>query len=308
MAAKLADLTEAFEFFDRARGLPEQDAQHHLLLGSGYSQLQAITKRGDLRDFHQLALRHFQRALDLDPDVEGAEHGIGVALSRLATHPAGDGDPARPDLGPSLSHFIRELRHHPGHGESHRDAGHIRYAWDEWTEALGHFLRAERAGVAGGAELACIARISIDPQWAGQSVVIDGETLPVCDPARGWSYGSRALSQSPDDPGVLDKLSYVLLSQRRYDEAVGLLERLVTLQPWRTKELTNRIAMFRVGQRNLAAKSAAANATTTESESPDEPPAGAPATDDSDDGSGAAGPGDDGPQDDPDEDAEDDPR
>ena len=267
MVGKLRDLTGAFESFDKARGLAETDPQRHILLGEGYSQIQSITKRGDLRDFHDLALRHFNRALDLDPDVVGAEHGIGVALSRLATHPAENDGP--PDLGPALSHFIRELRRHPEHGESHRDAGHIRYAWGDYPAALEHFLRAERAGVAGGPELACIAFISINPAGAGQAVTLGDETFPVHDAERGWAYGERALALSPDDPAVLDKLATVLFSQSRHDESIALLEKLITLQPWRTKELRNRIESFRLGQRNQAAKAAAKAAAADQAQADD---------------------------------------
>lgn len=259
MASKLGALTSAFQFFDRSQSEPDGSAAQLVLRGEGYSLLQEITKRGDLRDFHALAIKQFRRALMVDPEVVGAEHGIGVALSRLATHAQHDG--TSPNLGPALSQFMRELALHPEHGESHRDAGHIRYLWEDYPEALQHFLLAERAGAAGGPELASIARISVDTRLASLPPVrVAALQVPICDPARGSAYGARALALSPRDPGVLDKQADVLLVERRHDEAIVLLERLMELQPWRARDLTNRIAKFREQQQNLARRDAAQQA------------------------------------------------
>jgi 4-amino-4-deoxy-L-arabinose transferase-like glycosyltransferase/tetratricopeptide (TPR) repeat protein len=251
MAAKLAMLTDGFALFEQGSQLAEQDPRRHLLLGEGYSMLQEVTKRGDLRDMHALALRHFGRALDLDPDVVGADYGMGVALSRLAHHQADLGEGL--DLAPALSAFGAEIRKHPDHGPSRRDAGHIYMAWGDEPRALEQFLEAERLGFAGGPELAEVAHISVDTRLSAEPArQVAGEIIPVTDPARGLVYGERALALAPDTPLVLDRVATVLYVHRRFDESVALLEKLIALQPWREQDLRHRVTKFMEVKRNLA--------------------------------------------------------
>ncbi|RKY22689.1 MAG: hypothetical protein DRQ55_00385 [Planctomycetota bacterium] len=257
MAAKLAVLTQTFETFERGARLEAGDPQRHLTLGEGYSMLQQITKRGDLADFHALALREFRMALALDADVVGADYGVGVALSRLARHRADLGQPL--DLGATLSRFKAELRKHPEHGPSHRDAAHILFSWGELAMALEHFLEADRLGAAGGLELACAAHISIDRRLSDAAArQVGGEIVPAYDEARGLALGDRALLLAPDDPLVLFRVADVLYVGGRHDEAVALLERLIPLEPWREEELRHRISKFleqRENQRGVDALS-----------------------------------------------------
>lgn len=261
--AKLDTLTAAFAAFERGAALAEDDPRRHLHLGQGYSLLQLITKRGDLRDLHGLALRHYRRAGELDPDLPGVEHGIGQTLWRHAEQVSAD--LVAPDLGPALSHFLRELRRHPDHGESHRDAGSILFAWEEHARALPHLLAAERHGLADAVVLAAVARISVDPRLReAPAVQVGGEVLPVFDPPRGWEYGRRALHAAPRDPLVLYNVADVLSTERRHDEAVALLEQLMELEPWRQADLANRIAKFREMQANQRAREAAAVAPVQE--------------------------------------------
>ena len=279
MAMRLEQLHTAFESFDQASALPERTAARHLLLAQGYADLVHVTKRGDLKDFATLSTRHYNIALSLNPDIVGAHHGLGKLAYIVANHPSlGD---VTPDLGLALAHFRSELAVHPDHGESHRDAGLIFHTWSQWQPAMLHLLEAERCGIDEALVHASIAHMSINNEIPSDLVILlNGETVPVLQPSRALAHAEAALALDPDDPNVLRMVSDVFLVNRRWDEAVELLEKLIEKQPWRSGELRSRIDAFRAQQQNKQGQPETGPATEGETVSePDgavEPPAEPP--------------------------------
>jgi len=145
LAVRLDQLYAAFRNFDLASATPADSGERHLHLAKGYADLIDVTKRGDMKDFVTLATRHYNRARSLDPDIVGALHGLGQVAYKVENHPSIVN--RSPDLGQALAHFRGELRLHPDHGLSHRDAGLIFHAWKKWRPAMEHLLAAVRFGI-----------------------------------------------------------------------------------------------------------------------------------------------------------------
>lgn len=297
---KLQRIDDAFDAFERSMALGDDDPQHFLELGDGYTALLPITKRADLEDFTDLARRAYQRALALDPEVVGAHHGLGRVALELARHwQFGRVDV---DYGPALHEFLLELSLHPEHGPTRRDAGLIHFGWGQVAEALQDFLLAERAGAADAQVLAGVAAISINSMYADlRPVRVDGEAVPIVDTKRGIAYAERALAMAPDDPAVMDQASKALYVAQRFDEALALIDRLAAAQPWRKAELQARSDAYRRFQRTLAERERAQQAATqddaagssdpdAESTPPDGAATGAAGSAASDGAEGASGP------------------
>lgn len=249
---KLATIDAAFEAFAEATTLAEDDPQRALVLGRGYLALVPITKRADLADFTELGRASFRRALELDPAVRDANHGLGLLELEIARH--WQFGRTEIDYGPALAQFMAELERHPDHALAHRDAGLIRFGWGHAPEALRHFLLARQHGAADAQVLAGIAAISVDTmQMNARPVRVANEPVPVFDNDRALEAIEEALALAPDDPNVRDVASKVLYVHGRYDEAVALIESLRADQPWRDGELVARAEAFRKVQRNKAA-------------------------------------------------------
>jgi tetratricopeptide (TPR) repeat protein len=265
LAVRLDQLYAAFRNFDLASATPADSGERHLHLAKGYADLIDVTKRGDMKDFVTLATRHYNRARSLDPDIVGALHGLGQVAYKVENHPSIVNH--SPDLGQALAHFRGELRLHPDHGLSHRDAGLIFHAWKKWRPAMEHLLAAVRYGIEDARVLASIARMSIEPGAKLEPAVLDGDTpVPMYDLERASEYALAALEIDANEPNVLYLAADVMLILRRWDVAVELLEKLIKLQPWRQGELGTRISAFRVDQQNKLAQETLPELTTPEDE------------------------------------------
>ncbi|MFT7464663.1 MAG: tetratricopeptide (TPR) repeat protein, partial [Pseudohongiellaceae bacterium] len=214
------------------------------------------------------------RARTLDPDVVGALHGLGEVAYMVANHPSLN--VTNPDLGLALAQFRAELEVHPDHGESHRDAGLIFYSWSHWRPAMEHLLEAERCGIQDSRVLASIAHMSVDrDKVEGLAPVrVGGALIPVYEPTRALGYAEAALALNSADPNVLYFVADVMLVNDRWDTAIELLQELMTIQPWRSKELQGRVEAFRQNQRNKQVVPAVSEEAEEELEQqPEEEPA-----------------------------------
>jgi len=255
-SSKLATIQAAFDRFAEGMAAGDGSAAGHKALADGYAQLVPITKRGDMREFVLLAQQHYERAMELDPQLEGVRHGLGMLEASVENH--FENQDAQKNFGNAYRWFMRELEVHPCHGPSHRDAGRLHLAWEQWALALEHFMQAEACGTVDGEILAGIARLSVDPRLSGTTrMTVGGQTLPVVDRERAATYVERALELAPDAPNVLNFASDVYYLLGRYDECIALLDRLVELQPWRGQELTQRREVMRALRERAAATGAA---------------------------------------------------
>ncbi|GJM20094.1 MAG: hypothetical protein DHS20C15_00090 [Planctomycetota bacterium] len=247
-AEKLASVDEAFEAFQQAQASPSGSAQRDLHLARGYTALVPITKRGELEDFTTLARNHYQSALRAQPDIAGAHHGLARLEMLLATHAMRGAQVI--SFGPALSQLLAELKLHPEHPEAHRDLGLIYVNRapnaDAWRIALDHFLRAQASGLIDGEVDAQIALISRWPEFSNEpALTVLGESVAFHDPERAVRHAELALERAPENPRALKAVSDVFYLEDRFTEAIVLLERIVTMQPWRATELGARIEGFR---------------------------------------------------------------
>lgn len=253
---KLAVIQDAFTAFEGAMAEPEGTAAHHHALADGYATLIPIMKRGDLREFSLLAEQHYRTAMELDESRPGVRHGLGMLSASIENH-FENRDPQK-NFGEAYRWFTRELELHPAHGPSHRDAGRLHLAWEQWPMALRHLLEAEISGTVDGESLAAIARISVDDRLRTRPpITVYGEPRPAFDLARGEAYAERALVLSPNEPPVLSFCSDVYYILGRYDDAISLLQRLSEAQPWKETLLRARVEAFRVRAQVAAQQEAA---------------------------------------------------
>ncbi len=231
---KLAALDEAFAAMEVALDHPESNAEHWLGLGRGYASLLPITKRGERVEFTELALGAYGLALETDPDVVGAYHGMGTVHGTLE------------DLPTALHLFRKELEFHPDHAESHRDAGLIFFAWAQHPAALAHFRESLALGLEDAQALACAAFVHINTSLMDHPPVrVRGEAVEVYDPAQGLAFALRSLELDPDDEIVREQCATVLYTHDRMDEAQALLISLAGDLPHRSAELRERVRLYR---------------------------------------------------------------
>jgi len=259
LETRLGALTDAFTHFDESLRWPEESAERHLHTGRGFTALLKVAEHFERVEFSNLATAEFEQALALDPQIEGAWHGIGLVHGQNER------------LGPALSAFTQELVLHPDNAQAHRDAGFIFVTWRRGLDALQHFRVADALGLEDAAMFAILAHLEVDTGYkATPPVRVRGELQPVWDNPRGLAHARRALALNGDDPTVMEHCAYALYANDCFDEAVGLLTRLQLRLPWRADELR------RVAQGFLTEKARRQLPPAAESASPQAPPASAP--------------------------------
>lgn len=160
-----------------------------------------------------------EAAIDRGRFVQAAEM-LGIA-ERAGVSPDGYALPAarvaqaRGDYGNAFLHFGRAVERDPASCAAHEGLG---------TSALrlGR-INAARQALAAGAET-CPAKASI---WIAAGVAADGAG----DWAASDAAYARAAALVPDDPRLLNNRGYSLLIQRRYADAVPVLERAARRAP-----------------------------------------------------------------------------
>jgi tetratricopeptide (TPR) repeat protein len=214
---KLAALRQAFIHFQLALEAPMGSPERHLQQGLGYGALVPITKRGERVEFTTLAVQNFHRALEIDPQVRGAWHGIGTVHGH------------NEELGPSYQAFMKEIALHPDHAESYRDAGLLQHYWKNHREAVHLMLNAATLELDDARMLAYLSRMEVDSQLAkAADVRVQGRFHPVVDNARALGHARRALELAPDDVRVREEAAYALyvngaVDLALFDEASDLM-------------------------------------------------------------------------------------
>jgi tetratricopeptide (TPR) repeat protein len=234
---RVKSLLEGTAAMRRALEAPAGGARRELELARTYTSLMQVTKRGEREELESLALDAYSKALELEPNIEGARHGIGLVHA------------AQNDLRRALVAFREELRRHPENGKAHRDTAMILLNWGGHdAAAIEHLEEALAAGVEEGPILAYAARLHVDPRLAAlRPLEVHGEPIAMLDHARARRYAERALELDPDDNIVREQCSYALYALGDVDRSIELLEALMQDQPWRKDELQHRIDKLREG-------------------------------------------------------------
>jgi 4-amino-4-deoxy-L-arabinose transferase-like glycosyltransferase len=243
LESKLAVIERAFQAFKQGMAAPAESALHHRALAEGYAALVPITKRWDMREFADLAERHFRRALELDDGLVGVRHGLGQLLVAVENHYEHQG---LKNFGEAYGWFTQELEIHPEHGPSYLEVGRIHQAWEDRVYVVQYFLNAEAYGTFSAETLAAIGRVSVDKLLDKlPPFPVAGVRSLAYDPRRGLRYARRALELAPEDVKVLTFVADTLATLEMYEESLVLVEKLKTLQPWKLAELEIKITAMR---------------------------------------------------------------
>jgi 4-amino-4-deoxy-L-arabinose transferase-like glycosyltransferase/Flp pilus assembly protein TadD len=243
---KLDTIRQAFDTFEEAQAWPDDSAERHVQVGRGLAELLPITKRAERTEFTSLARNEFERALALDPGIEGAYLGLGSVEMQLE------------NLGGALQWISRELAEHPKNVEAHLAAGLIHRVFRRDLDALRHFLHAIALGLEEPRMLVYAAYIEINAAHAAAPAMrVAGQAVAPYDRARALQHARRALELAPEDPVVRQHAADALYANDDFDGAVELLRALIADQPHRAEELQQRIDGFRKVQALKAAQGAA---------------------------------------------------
>jgi 4-amino-4-deoxy-L-arabinose transferase-like glycosyltransferase len=243
LEARLAAIDDAFAQFRESTRWPDDQPQHHLALGRGFTALLGSAERYEFAEITNLAREQFGLALDAAPDLPGAHLGLARVHARNG------------HFGLAFAELNDELQLHPDDRDAHHDAGVIRLeVFKDEPRALQHFREALALGlVDDGQMLACMAHIEINTTYRmAPPLRVRGAAEPVYDMALGLRHAREALRLLPDDPLVMEKSAAALYANGFYDEAVALLQRLAGLQPERAAELQNRADLYRMVEKNKA--------------------------------------------------------
>ncbi len=222
---KLKDIEDSFAAFEAAEKLPRDSAEWHLQRGRGFMYLNRVTKRQESEEMSDLALEEYRAALEIDPNIRGAQSGMGELAERTdKTYRA-------------LSHYGEELQLHPLDPVPLRAAARILFEQKRLVPALCYLERLILLGERDPLMLARSASILIDPDlpYADVNVPPDGPTIATYNPKvaveRARKAAELALQSAEPDTQAL-KLAARALYQKAVlhgpadlvQEALGLLE------------------------------------------------------------------------------------
>ncbi len=152
--------------FDLARVAPES-VWGHQAMGESYES----------RQYYDLAVMEYSKALAKDPRRPGLRFRLGEAMLALADAPAGADD--------ALEQFELELSTNPTHAAAAHRAGAIHYAKTEYETALGYLQRAVR----------------LRPGLTEARLALGRLLLDMDRPAEATGHLEQAVEQNPTDPG-----------------------------------------------------------------------------------------------------------
>lgn len=236
-----AALDAAFLDFDRAAALADGTAERLLALGTGYARLVEVTKLGLQHQLASLARSCFERALIIDPDVVGAQYGLGlVEFGR--NHPQ-----------EALHHFAIELSVNPEHRETLRAVGDLFHRRRQMLDALVYYEGAMAAGDMTPSTIIRSAEALIDPNNRGYRVPLPGgRTRSAFEPRTALERVRFAELQEGLDPDLLEPIARVMYAngitgndKALVDEAIETLERLYRDHRPLSQRLPNVIAGFK---------------------------------------------------------------
>ncbi|MBI4879019.1 MAG: glycosyltransferase family 39 protein [Planctomycetes bacterium] len=228
---KLKDIEDSFAAFEAAEKLPRDGAEWHLQRGRGFMYLNRVTKRQESEEMSDLALEEYRAALEIDPNIRGAQNGMGELMERMdKTYRA-------------LSHYGEELQLHPLEPFALRAAARILYDQEKLVPALCYLERLILLGERDPLALARSASILIDPDLPYTDVTVppDGPTIASYNPKvaveRARKAAELALQSAEPDCAAL-KLAARVLYQKAVlhgpldliGEGLGLLETVLRIE------------------------------------------------------------------------------
>ncbi|MFG0318603.1 MAG: glycosyltransferase family 39 protein [Planctomycetota bacterium JB042] len=231
----------AFVDFDRAATLPEGSPERLLALGTGYARLVSITKLGLQHQLANLARSCFERALDLDPEIAGAQYGLGL-VEEGRNHPQ-----------EALHRYGLELDRNPTHVPTLRAVADLFHRRRQMLDALVYYEGAIAAGDESLTTVVRSAQALIDPGHRGVRVPLPGgRTRGAYDLRTALARVRFAEREAPDDPDLLEPIARVLYAcgvltndRALVDEAIETLERLYRDFRSQSQRIPNVIAGFK---------------------------------------------------------------
>jgi TolB-like protein/tetratricopeptide (TPR) repeat protein len=162
----------------------------------------------------ELAIQHFNRALELDPAYAPAHAALADCYNQLGTEMVGVGSP-REYRPRAEAEAIRALQIDGNSSEAHAALGYVRHYQWQWAEAETSFLRAIELNPSNA-----LARL-----WYANLLMSRARF----DESLRQAYAARDLD--PFSLIVNTNIGWVLHSARRYQEAIDHLTRTVALDP-----------------------------------------------------------------------------
>jgi len=202
-------LLPQFTASDRAANIPEfvhagpgaiERIREQFVDDSYYARSGGILRdQGD----HEIALRDFQKSLELNPKNVPAHVGMGESLRQL-----GRWDEAK-------AHFVRAIEIHPESPEAHEGLGHLLGQQGKLQEAVGSFREALR-----------IAPAFSPAHFRLGLVLLDQGRLEEAK-----QHLAEAIRLEPTVPRPIYVLGAVLSREGKADEAAAHFRRVLTLAP-----------------------------------------------------------------------------
>ncbi|MGO9526022.1 MAG: tetratricopeptide repeat protein, partial [Verrucomicrobiia bacterium] len=213
----------AFNLFASVLRCAEADNDLGMQLqGSGQMQEaircyeQALRLDPDLADAHinlgtalmqtgriQEAIGHYEQALRIKPDFSKGHNALGIALARLGRLPE------------AISHYEQAVRIDPAHFEAHNNLGVALAQTGNFEEAIAHYEQALR----------------IKPDYADAYVNVGAALVDLGRPEDAIRYCEEALRIKPNYADAENNLGVALAQTGNIEEAIAHYEQAVWLNP-----------------------------------------------------------------------------
>ena len=182
----------------------------------------ALAMQGELKE----AVRHYRRALEIDPAYAKAHNNLGIALA------------LRAELGEAVRHYRRALEIDPAYAKAHNNFGVALAMLGEFKEAMGHFRRALEVDaayveahfnlgnlLARGGELEEAIRhyrraLEIDPKYAKAHNNLGIALAMLGDLEEAIGHFRKAVRYRPDFAEAHESLARALVQQGKKEEAI----------------------------------------------------------------------------------------
>lgn len=221
---------QAFSAFNRSLFYRKDDARHHRLQAEGYLDLMGATKRVQFDEYAGYTRQAAERALELDPGIEGVHKILGVCLAEQANRE--EEFSLKVKLAQrAMWHIREELKIRPDDLDCIKAMGFCYYAFMAIPEAVGFYKRYLKLSEAWDHDVATeIARIQLMRPDLDERIL-----------AEALHFSRDAYVSDPLNTVYGQNYADVLYHAGRIEEAVDLLNRLKLLDPDSREYLESRI-------------------------------------------------------------------
>ncbi|MGD1021000.1 MAG: tetratricopeptide repeat protein [Verrucomicrobiia bacterium] len=181
----------------------------------------ALARAGKIEE----AIKHYERALRINPDYDDAQTDLGAALAQTGK------------IEEAIKHFDQVLRNNPDFAEAHYNLGIVLAQTGKIEEAIKHFEEA--------------IRIKPDDAAAHYKLGVALEQTGKTEEAIG--HYEQVLRIEPDNAAAHNNLGIALMRSGRIPEAIGHFEQALRINPQYAEAHSNLgIALYQTGKREEA--------------------------------------------------------